>query len=148
MNDRATSTSTSAGVSGNMSRPANDASLGELFTGLARDTQDLMRNEIALAKTEMSQSVGEMVSAVVKVAAGALVLYAGFLMLLWAALFALRRADFSWWASAAIVGGAAVVVGLILTLWARSQLKRATLVPEQTIDTLKEDRSWAKGEMP
>lgn len=140
--------SSATGMTGHSTRPTNDPSLGELFSSLARETQDLVRNEFALARTEMSESASQMVSAAMKVAIGALVLYAGFLMLLWAALFALHRADFSWWASAAIVGGAAILVGLILTLWARAQLKKASLVPERTIDSLKEDRSWAKGQMP
>lgn len=139
---------TTSGMGDGMRRPANDVPVSELFTGLARDTQELLRNELALAKTETTESVKKIVSAVVKVAAGALVLYAGFLMLLWAAVFGLRQADLSWWASALIVGGAALLVGLILTLWAKSQLKTASLAPSQTIDSLKEDRTWVKGQMP
>ena len=140
--------STTTGGANNTGRSPDDPSVGELFSGLARDTQELLRNEVALVKAEMSQSAKQMVSAVVKIAAGALILYAGFLMLLWAAVFGLREADLSWWASALIVGGAALFVGLILTLWAKSQLKTASLAPSQTIDSLKEDRTWVKGQMP
>ena len=137
----------SAETSASTSRPANEPSIGDLFAGLARDTQQLVRNEAALAKAEMSRSAKEMISAIVKVAIGALVLYAGFLMLLWAAVFGLHQADISWWGSALIVGGAALFVGLILTLWAKSQLKQTNLAPTETIDTLKEDRAWVKGQM-
>jgi putative superfamily III holin-X len=140
--------STTSGIGGDARRPANDVPVTELFSGLARDTQDLLRNELALAKAEMTDSAKKMVSAVVKVAVGALVLYAGFLMLLWAAVFRLRQTDLSWWASALIVGGAALFVGLILTLWAKSQLKNASLAPTQTVDSLKDDRAWVKGQMP
>jgi len=139
--------STTSGMGGDARRPSNDAPVTELFSGLARDTQDLLRNELALAKAEMTESAKKMVSAVVKVAAGALVLYAGFLMLLWAAVFGLRETDISWWASALIVGGAALFVGLVLTLWAKSQLKSASLAPTQTAESLKEDRAWVKGQM-
>jgi len=139
---------TTSGTGDGARRPGSDVPVSELFAGLARETQDLLRNELALAKTETTESVKRMASAVVKVAVGALVLYAGFLMLLWAAVFGLRETDLSWWASALIVGGAALFVGLILTLWAKSQLKSASLAPSQTLDSLKEDRAWVKGQMP
>ena len=81
-------------------------------------------------------------------AAGALVLYAGFMLLLWAAIFGLRQAaEISWWASALIVGGATLLVGLILVLWARGQMKQVSFKPEETIETLQEDRAWAKGQL-
>jgi len=140
--------STTTGGPNDSTRSSSDPSVGDLFSGLARDTQELLRNEVALVKAEMSQSAKQMVSAVVKIAAGALILYAGFLMLLWAAVFGLREADLSWWASALIVGGAALFVGLILTLWAKSQLKSANLTPTETISSIKDDRAWVKGQMP
>lgn len=143
MNERMTGTSAAAGRS-----TERDASLGDLFSSLGRDTQNLVRQEMALAKAEMKRSAGQIGMAIAKVAAGALILYAGFLMLLWAAVFGLRESDLSWWASALIVGGAALVVGLVLTLWARSQLKSANLMPTETIESLKDSGNWAKGQLP
>jgi hypothetical protein len=126
----------------------NEPSIGDLFSKLARDTQQLFKQEVNLAKTEMTQAASETGKAIAKLAAGALVLYAGFMLLLWAAIFGLREAaEISWWASALIVGGATLLVGLILVLWARGQMKQVSFKPEETIETLQEDRAWAKGQL-
>ena len=127
---------------------SNEPSIGDLFSKLARDTQQLFKQEVNLAKTEMTQAASETGKAIAKLAAGALVLYAGFMLLLWAAIFGLRQAaEISWWASALIVGGATLLVGLILVLWARGQMKQVSFKPEETIDSLKDDRAWAKGQL-
>lgn len=127
---------------------SNEPSIGDLFSKLARDTQQLFKQEVNLAKTEMTQAASETGKAIAKLAAGALVLYAGFMLLLWAAIFGLREAaEISWWASALIVGGATLLVGLILVLWARGQMKQVSFKPQETIETLQEDRAWAKGQL-
>jgi hypothetical protein len=125
-----------------------EPSIGELFSRLASDTQRLFKQEVNLAKTEVAQAASDTGKAIAKLAAGALILYAGFMLLLWAAIFGLREAaEISWWASALIVGGATLLVGLILVLWARGQMKQVSFKPEETIDTLKDDRAWAKGQL-
>jgi len=129
------------------SQNTNDPSIGELVAALARDSQLLVRQELALARTELSQSVSRLVSAVVKMAIAAFVLFGGFLVLLFAATAAVHRRDYSWMVSALAVGIAALVIGLILLMWARSNLRGASLAPTETIDTLKDDRDWAKGEL-
>jgi len=126
---------------------AGEPSIGDLIGSLARDTQSLVRQEVALAKTELNQSVSRIVSGVVKVAVAGSVLFAGFLVLVFAAVAGVHQLDYSWMVSALIVGGVALVIGLILLLWAKSNLSGASLAPTETIDTLKDDRDWAKGQM-
>jgi len=124
-----------------------DPSIGDLIGSLARDTQTLVRQEMALAKTELNQSVARIVSGIVKMAIASMVLFGAFLALLFAAVAGVHRLDFSWMASGLIVGGSALLIGLILLLWAKSSLSGASLAPTETIDTLKDDRDWAKGQM-
>jgi hypothetical protein len=136
------------GTQSNNNSRGGEPSIGDLFSKLARDTQQLFKQEVNLAKTEMAQAASDTGKAIAKLAAGALVLYAGFMLLLWAAIFGLREvAEISWWASALIVGGATLLVGLILVLWARGQMKQVSFKPEETIETLKEDQAWAKGQL-
>jgi hypothetical protein len=121
--------------------------VSELFGQLAQSTQQLVRQEATLAKAELRQAATDTGMAVAKIAAGTLVLYAGMLVLLFAAVAGLHEADLSWWASALIVGGVTLLVGLILLLRARTQLGSVSFVPRQTVATLKEDAAWAKGQV-
>ncbi len=124
-----------------------EPSIGDLISSLARDTQTLVRQEVTLAKTELNQSVKHLVSSLVKVVVGGLILYAGLLVLLFAAVAGVHKLDFSWPVSALIVGGITLFVGLILVLIARSGLRGSNLMPTETIETLKDDRDWAKGQV-
>jgi len=122
--------------------------LSELFSDLAANTQRLVKQEIALAKTELSQSAKEIGSAIAKAIAGALVLYTGVIFLLFAVVALLRnKLDLSWWVSALIVGGVVALIGLFLALRAKSQLQSVSLAPTATVETLKDDAAWAKGQM-
>jgi formate/nitrite transporter FocA (FNT family) len=124
-----------------------EPSIGELISNLARDTQTLVRQEVALAKTEVNQSVKQLVSSLVKVIVGGLILYAGLLVLLFAAVAGVHKLDFSWAVSALIVGAVTLVIGLILVQMARSGLRGSNLMPTETIESLKDDRDWAKGQV-
>ena len=122
--------------------------LSDLFSDLASNTQRLVKQEITLAKTELSQSAKEIGSAIAKAIAGALVLYTGVIFLLFALIAFLRnKLDLSWWVSALIVGGVVALIGLFLALRAKSQLQSASLMPTATVETLKDDAAWAKGQM-
>lgn len=124
-----------------------EPSIGELISELARDTQTLVRQEVTLAKTELNQSVKQLVSSLVKVIVGGLILYAGLIVLLFAAVGFVHRLDLSWPVSALIVGGVTLLIGLILLLAARSALRSENLMPTETIESLKDDRDWAKGQV-
>ncbi len=61
-----------------------------------------------------------------------------------AAILALGEAGLPWWLSALIVGLVVAGVGYALVARARTALKQADLAPRQTVETLKDDREWAK----
>src|SRR5215210_266184 len=126
---------------------AGEPSLGQLFGDLARDVQTLFKQEIALAKTETTQSAKRAVMDIAKIVAGALVLYTGVIFLLAAAVFGLRELDLPWSLSALIVGAVVAVIGLFLVLRAKSDLTSGSLAPTETIESLKQDGEWAKGQM-
>jgi len=124
-----------------------DPSIGDLVATLARDTQSLVRQEFALARTEVNRSISRLISGIIKAAVAALVVFGAFLVLLFAATAGVHQLDYSWMVSGLIVGGVALLVGLILLFWAKSNLSGASLAPTETIDSLKDDRDWAKGEL-
>jgi hypothetical protein len=121
-------------------------SLGELFSDLTRDMTTLVRQEVALAKAEVSQKTAHVGKDIGFLAAGGAVAYAGFLALVAALIIGLGQAGLTWWASALLVGVLVAGIGGFLVWRGLDNLKHETLVPEQTLETLKEDAAWAKAQ--
>ena len=121
-----------------------ERSLGELFGKLSNETSTLIRQEMALARAELTEKGKEAgkgaglfggAGAVGLLGAGALT--AGIILLLDLAIAA--------WLAAIIVGLIYVAVAAVLGLKGRDRIQAATPpVPEQTVDTVKEDVEWAK----
>jgi uncharacterized membrane protein YqjE len=127
-------------------RPADprEESVGELLKQLSQETTTLVRQELELAKAELSEK-GKKAGVGAGLIGGAGVvglLAAGALT---AAIIALLDKGMATWLAALIV---AVVYGAIaglLALRGRDKVQEATPpVPDQTIETLKEDAEWAK----
>jgi hypothetical protein len=121
-----------------------DRSIGELFSKLSNETSTLIRQEMALARAELTEKGKEAgkgaglfggAGAVGLLGAGALT--AGVILLLDLAIAA--------WLAAIIVGLIYVAIAAFLGLKGRDKIQAATPpVPEQTVDTVKEDVEWAK----
>jgi uncharacterized membrane protein YqjE len=118
-------------------------SFGELLGQVATNSAALVRDEIALAKQEMSEKVAELRSGVVLIAIGAVVALVGTLALIAAAIIGLGYWIGPGW-SALIIGGLLTLAGAIAALSGIGRLKRTNLKPEQTIETLEEDKEWLK----
>ena len=118
-------------------------SIGELIGQLANNSAALVRDEIALAKQEMSEKVKSFRSGVVTVAVGAVVGFLAVLTLTAAAVIGLAHVMDAGYA-ALIVGGALAIIGGIIAYNGMNRLKQTSLKPEQTIETLEEDKEWLK----
>lgn len=124
-----------------------EGSIGEDLRQLADDSLDLMRQELALAKLEMREMARDLASDGVRLAValgiagvGGLALTA-FLILVIGNLL-----DGAFWAGALIVGAVFLLIGGILAYTAMRSLQKRTYKPDETIETLKEDRDFAKRE--
>ncbi len=121
----------------------DDRSLGELFSELSQETTTLIRQEVQLAKTEMSQKASRVGKDVGFMAAGGAVAYAGLLAII-AGVIALLGLVIPLWLSALLVGLVVAAVGYFLVRKGLDALKQEDLAPRETIQTLKEDKEWAK----
>ncbi|ADB50499.1 phage holin family protein [Conexibacter woesei] len=122
-----------------------DESIGELVRELAAETNTLVRQEIELAKAELSEKVklaGK--GAGMFGAAGVLALLA--LGALTACVIALLATALDHvWLAALIVALVYGAIAGLLAMRGRDEVKEAAPpVPEQTIETVKEDVEWAK----
>ena len=121
----------------------DNRSLGELFAELAQETGKLVRQEVNLAKVEISQKASRAGRHVGVLAAGGAVAYAGLLAIL-AGIIILLNYVMPLWLSALLVGLVVAVVGYLLVRKALDALKREDFTPQQTMESLKEDKQWAK----
>ena len=127
--------------------PVQERSLGELFAELSRETSELVRHEVSLAKAELSQKAARVGKDVGFISIGGALAYAGLLTLVAALVMGLARAGLEWWVSALIVGVVVTIAGYVSTQKGLTALKREQVVPTETIDSLKENAQWAKGQM-
>jgi uncharacterized membrane protein YqjE len=129
-----------------MQQSRDDRSLGELFSELSRQTSTLIRQEVALAKAEIKEKGSEVGKDVGMMAAGGLLAYAGLLALI-ATIIIILAEFMEWWLSALIVSIVVLGIGGMLVQRGMSALKQTNMKPEQTIETLKEDKEWAKKQL-
>jgi len=118
--------------------------LGELVKELASQTSTLVRQELDLAKAEMTQKGKEAGAAGAMFGAAGVVALLG-LIALTLMLIAALATGMDVWLAALIVTVAYLLVAGALALTGRARLRRAgPPVPEETIETVKEDVRWAK----
>ena len=123
-----------------MPSPADDRSLGELFSELSRETGTLIRKELELATTEMTAKAKVAGGHVGMIAAGGALAHAGMLILLAMIVIALSAAGIALWLATLIVGVLTLGVGYLLARSGLSNLRRTSVAPRETIETLKETK--------
>lgn len=124
-------------------RPADDQSLGSLFSRMTADLGTLVRKEVELAKVETKEEIQRAKAAGGKLGAGAVAGYFAALLASFALVYLLD--EFMPTALAFFIVAAAFgIAAAVLLSRGREELKTVNPVPEQTVQTLKEDVQWAK----
>jgi hypothetical protein len=126
-------------------------SLAELIGTLRDDMVQLARQEVELGKREIGENVSRLSRNTIYLGAGALVSFLGLMFVI----LSLSRATSIWlqmgglnpvnafWLAPLIVGGGIVTLGTIALINAIGAFRHPHLVPDKTVDTLKEDARWA-----
>jgi hypothetical protein len=122
-----------------------DLSVGELLGNVSHDLSTLMRQELALAKAELKTEAAKAGKGAGMLGAAG---FAGYMVVLFAS-FAL------WWGlanvmdeglSALVVAVVWAVVGGVLYVAGRGELREMNPKPERTVDTLKQVPDAIKGQ--
>lgn len=116
--------------------------LGDTVTGIIEDVQNIVRGEVQLAKTEIREDVGKLGKALGMIGAAAFLALVGFIFLMLGVTYLLNK-SLEMWISAGIVGLALLIIGAIIGVIGKNQMQDANMVPDKTIDSLKEDKEWA-----
>lgn len=127
-----------------MTAQREERSLGELFGELSQQTSTLVKKEIELARLEMTRSATDMARNAAMGVAGGLVAYAGAIVVLIGLGWLLADLGLPIWVAFAIVGGLTLAIGGFLANQAMAAMRKARVVPERTVETIKEDVEWAK----
>jgi uncharacterized membrane protein YqjE len=118
-------------------------SMGGLLGELASQSAGLVRDEVALARQEIREKLKAVQSAAIVIAVASVLALVSLLALCSAAILALAQ-YLKPWQSALAVGLVLAIVASIVAFVGIGQLKRTNLKPEQTIETLEENKEWLK----
>jgi uncharacterized membrane protein YqjE len=121
-----------------------DRSLGELLKQLSQETTRLVHQELELAKAELQQK-GKQAGAGAGLFGGAGAIGLAALGALTACFILALNAVMPAWLAALLVAVVYGIIAFVLVKQGQAKLKAAgPPVPEQTIETVKEDVEWAK----
>jgi len=119
--------------------------LTTLVGEVIRDAETLIGQQFDLLRSEIRQEVHQARDAAVSLGTGAALIATGGFLGALATVHAVSRATkLPLWASYGLVGGLVGGAGLALAVSGRRRAERLSLVPEQTVEALKENLSWAK----
>jgi hypothetical protein len=134
---------------------SDQPTIAELLKDLREESTFLLREELALAKKEITEKIFITARNLSYIVAGSLIAYTAltFLLLAISSLisqvlvqrgFSVGWAVFLGFLVVAVIIGA-VSAGLILK--GAHAVKELSLVPEKTVETLKEDKTWAQNKI-
>lgn len=135
-------------------RERDERSLGQILKDLSNETSTLLRQEVELAKTEMSEKASRVGTNLGSLAVGGAVTFLGALALLAAVISGLTSLldqfmdlNIAVWLAPLLVGIALAVIGYGLVKKALETLKRESLTPRKTTESLQENKEWLKSKV-
>jgi uncharacterized membrane protein YqjE len=123
--------------------PGEGRGITGLVRDIARDLIQLVRGEVALARSELGDKAGQVGRGGAKILAGGLLGVIALLILSEALVIALAHAMPAWLASI-IVAIVLAVIGVLLALQGRRHLKPDLLIPRRTSRNLERDAQLVK----
>lgn len=113
--------------------------------GVLMDLRELIREEIALARVEIGEQAGRAKLAAASLGAGAVALAFGATFLLVAMAVGIADLlDWPVWTGFLVVALLLSVGGFVMLSAGRRRLRTVHPMPEQTVDTIKENSEWLK----
>ena len=120
-----------------------ERSFSTMVQDILGDIQEILRAEVLLAKAEIAQELVKVKVAAVWLVAGALGAIFGLWFALFAAFYALT-AVMPEWAAALTLAIALLLVALVTLRLGIGRITRLRPIPERTVETLKENVTWAR----
>lgn len=122
-------------------------SLPDVFAEIVNQLGTLVHKEVRLARAEMSEKINFLFLGSAILVAGAVLLIPALVILLESAVTALAGTGLARVWCSLIVGGSAFLVGLLLMVAGAYWLRAVRLLPERTLEQLRQDAALAKRQM-
>ncbi len=136
------------------SSQTDERSLADLIRELRDESGVLLKQQVAMAKTEMSETASLVGRNVGKLIVGGAVGFLAVIFLLLAVtgglalmLMATELELHAIWIAPLIVGIIIAAIATVMITRAKQTLANASLVPRKTIETLKDDKQWAQAKV-
>ena len=117
----------------------NTRSFPDIFTDLFAQVTSLVRKEGQLARAEISEKATRALTGMAMILLGAVLLIPALTILLQAGILGLVQNGADPTIAALLIGGGALLIGMVIGLIGWSWVKPTSLVPDKTIDQLKRD---------
>jgi uncharacterized membrane protein YqjE len=124
-----------------------EAPIGDLLKRIGQDAGTLVKQEITLAKLELRESVKGLAKDAGKLGAAAGLGLLGAHALVAFIIIGLGDLLNNYWLSALIVTVLLLGAAAVMAKGALAHMKKNSLAPEETVQTLKEDQRWAQREV-
>ena len=122
---------------------AEERSVSDVLQDILRNLQEMVRSEIRLAKLEIRGEITQAVSSGAWIVAGGVAAMSALTFLLWAMAYALAT-RMSMWAATLIVALVMAAAAGALIMSGIRRAKRVHLIPERTVESVKENLEWMK----
>lgn len=120
-----------------------DRSLSDVFQDIVRNVQEIIRAEIALAKTEVREEASKVVSSLAWTIGGTLSVILAVIFILWTAAYALGLI-WPMWLATLVVAGVLTLAAIGLLFIGIRRLRELHPTPERTVQTIKENVAWVR----
>jgi hypothetical protein len=133
---------------GRISNPSNihvgqEPSMSGLVTGIVNDAQELIKQQLALARHEIKEDFRKTKEAALSLALGGTIALLGGILLCGMLVYLLDALTvLPLWACYGIVGGLLAVVGGVLVYLGKKKLDSFNPLPEESAQALKENVQW------
>jgi hypothetical protein len=117
--------------------------IAEVVQDILRNAQDMARSEIRLAKTEIREDIRRAVSSGTWIAAGTLGAVSACIFLLWTVAYALAT-RMPMWTATLVVAIVMAAGAAVLIMGGIRRVKRIQVIPERTVESVKENLEWIK----
>ncbi len=123
-----------------------ERSLGELVSDLSQQTSDLIRQEMRLAKAELGEKLSDAGRHVVMIGAAAVFALTAVIAVAAATTLLIINRGVEPWLAAAITAAVMAAIAFAFAQSGISALRKTTIAPVETMQSIKETTQWLKNE--